>query len=201
MYPLLLVLGLALASGPVKASTAGSPGLLASVKAYEQAANRHDWQGIQPLIADDLVIDLGDGVSLVGRDSASQLHQWEWAMTTRIHYSNCRVSGATVTCEATEENDFLRAAGLGPIRYDSASLTFEDGRVSRLASVLSDESATAVSGFMQSFFTWARTADPKGLASFLKEDGSFTFGREPALALKRMVRAYVEAKAGRTRAI
>jgi hypothetical protein len=202
MYPSILVLAaLVLGPLPVDGRAPGSSALLASVKAYEAAANRHDWQRLQPLIADELVIDLGDGLSLVGRESASRLHEWEWAMGTRIAYSNCQASGTSVTCQATEENDFLRAAGLGPIRYETATLTFVEGRVVRLSSVLSEESAGRVGEFMGGFLTWAQTSDPKGTASFLNGDGSFTFERSGAMALKRLVRAYVQAKAGRSRAI
>jgi len=199
----LLLLSLSLIIAPGAGPSTPSPtGLLASVKAYEAAANRHDWQGLQPLLGDHLVIDLGDGMNLVGREGAGRLHEWEWAMATRIAYSDCKVSGATVTCRATEENDFLRTAGLGPITYTAATLTFEDGRVTRLSSVLSEESAASVGGFMESFLTWAKETDPKGLARFYDEgQGSFTFGREGAVTLKRLVRTYVLTKGGRTRVL
>ena len=202
MHASLLVLCLSLMTAGAGPSTPSSTGLLASVKAYEAAANRHDWQGMQPLLADRLVIDLGDGMNLEGRDGAGRLHEWEWAMETRIAYSDCRVAGKTVTCRATEENDFLRTAGLGAITYSAASLTFEDGRVTRLSSVLSDESAAVVGSFMESFLTWAKDTDPKGLSKFYNEEqGSFTFGRDGAMVLKRLVRTYVLTKGGRARVL
>ena len=67
------------------------------------------------LLSDDAVIDLGGDLALVGHESVRGLHEWEHAMATEIHYSGCEVAERTVTCRATEQNDFLRLAGLPDI--------------------------------------------------------------------------------------
>lgn len=201
MHLALVALVAALASvGPASRSHAPSQ-LLATLKAYEEAANRHDWQAVRALMAEDAVIELGEGLSLVGAEHARALHDWERAMGTETHYTKCTVSGDAVTCRATEENDFLRLAGLGPIEYSSSTITFEKGRVSRMRATLSDRSAEAVSRYMQPFLEWASTVEPKGVETFLKPDGSFAFGFEGALTFKRLVRLYGLTRGARVRAL
>jgi hypothetical protein len=173
--------------------------LLASLKAYEAAANRHDWTAVVPLMAEDAVIDLGGDLAIVGRDNARALHEWERAMGTETHYTDCRVEGQTVRCRATEENDFQRATGLAPIEYTSSVVVFENGRVVRMSATLSEESAAEVSRVMQPFLAWAGKAQPTTVATFLKDDGSFVFGYDSAMAFKRLLRLYEATRAGGSR--
>lgn len=190
MHIVLLASVLVLAGfGPTDPSPAPSE-LIASVKAYEAAANRHDWQALQPLIAENAVIELGDGLELVGRDKALGLHEWERAMGTETHYTDCSVKGESVTCRATEQNDFLRLAGLGPMDYTASTITFEAGRVVRMSATLSEESAAEVSRYMQPFLDWASKREPTRVATFLNSDGTFAFGFEPAMTFKRLLRVY-----------
>lgn len=201
MHAVLLATLIALtALGPADPAPAASD-LIASVKAYEAAANRHDWQAMQPLIAENAVIELGDGLALVGRDKALALHEWERAMGTETHYSNCTVKGESVTCRASEQNDFLRLAGLGPMEYAASTITFEKGRVVRMSATLSDESADVVTRYMQPFLEWAGKVEPKGVATFLKADGTFAFGFEPGMNFKRLVRLYALTRGGGSRAL
>ncbi len=174
--------------------------LLASLRAYQEAANRHDWSAVRPLMAENAVIELGGDLAIVGRDNARALHEWERAMETRITYTACAASGQTVTCEASEVNDFLRVAGLGPITYRASTIVFENGRVVRMSATLSDESARAVAEYMQPFLAWANEAAPRSVHAFLGDDGSFRFGFESAMTFKRLLRAYA-AHAGESRAL
>lgn len=175
--------------------------LIASVKAYQAAANHHDWRALEPLIAENAVIELGDGLVLVGREKALALHEWERAMGTETQYSDCTAKGDSVTCRAREQNDFLRLAGLGPMEYRASTITFEKGRVVRMSATLSDESAEVVTRYMQPFLEWAGKVEPKGVATFLKSDGTFDFGFEPAMTLKRLVRIYALTRGGGSRAL
>jgi hypothetical protein len=187
-------------SGPGAAAPA-SPNLLAVVQAYEAAANTHDWSRVDRLLAPNAVVELGDDLSLAGRDGVRALHEWERAMGTEIHYTECGVAGQTVSCRASEQNDFLRIAGLGAIEYSSSSLTFEGGRIARMSAVLSEESGQAVSRYMQGFLAWASRADPKATAVFLRPDGSFAFGYDSAMVFKRLLRAYVLTRGASSRAL
>jgi hypothetical protein len=212
----MVVFGLALVPAPGVVSmltvlfatvvTLASPGpdpsqLLASVKAYEEAANRHDWSKAVALIDDEAVVGLGGDLTLVGRESVRALHEWEGVLTTEIHYSDCAVADRTVTCRASEQNDFLRLARLGPVEYVSASFTFERGRIVRMTAELSEESDRAVSGYMQDFLAWAGRAEPKATGSFLNVDGSFAFGVDPATTFKRLLKVYALTKGGAARAL
>jgi hypothetical protein len=200
MYAVLLSTMLALPLLPV-APVPGPTSLLASVKTYEAATNQHDWTAVGPLLADNAVIELGDDLALVGRESARDLHEWERTMGTEIHFTGCTVEDQTVTCRAREQNDFQRLAGLAPIEYSATSITFEKGRIVRMTAMLSDESSEAVSRYMQPFLAWASKADQNGTNAFLKPDGSFAFGSESATAFKRLLRVYALTQKSGARAL
>ncbi|RPJ83831.1 MAG: hypothetical protein EHM13_06510 [Acidobacteria bacterium] len=198
---LLATLVVAMASAAPAPPASAPADLLASLKAYEAAANRHDWPAVRPLIAENAVIELGDDLSLVGREHARALHDWERAMATETRYSDCTVSGEAVTCRATEQNDFLRLSGLGPIEYTASTITFEKGQVARMRATLSEHSAEVVTRYMQPFLEWANTVEPKGVETFLKPDGSFAFGFDSAMAFKRLLRLYALTRGGGVRAL
>jgi hypothetical protein len=179
----------------------GAPDLISSVKAYEAAINSHDWSRVVPFLSEHIVVELGDDLALVGRERIRSLHDWERAMGTEIRYSECVTSGRTVTCRASERNDFLQMAGLGSIEYSTSSITFEDGRFVRMTATLTDASAEAVSRYLQPFLEWASKADPKGASHFLNADGSFAFGFDAAMAFKRLLRVYALTRGGWSRAL
>jgi hypothetical protein len=186
--------------GPAPSNRAPS-NPLASLKAYEKATNHHDWNRIAPLLDERAVVDLGDDLALVGRENVRGLHEWERAMSTETHYTGCTVSGQTVTCRASEQNDFLRLAGLGPIEYSESSVTFENGRVRRMRATLSSESAAAVSQYLQGFLAWAAKTDAKATSVFLKPDGTFAFGFDSATTFKRLLRIYALTRGGVSKAL
>jgi hypothetical protein len=197
--PLIAALAALVITGP--AAPASPSDLLDSVRAYQEAANRHDWSAVRPLMAENAVIELGGDLAIVGRDNARALHEWERAMETRITYSACAASGQAVTCEASEENDFLRVAGLGPITYRASTIVFENGRVVRMKATLSEESARVVSEYMQPFLAWASESAPNAVHAFLADDGTFRFGFDSAMTFKRLVRAYAASRTGASRAL
>lgn len=201
MHLTLLATVVAMASLAPVGSVPPSSDLVASVHSYEAAANRHDWAAVRPLLADNAVIELGGDLAIVGSDNARALHDWERAMGTQIHYSDCRAEGQTVTCRASEQNDFLRLSGLGPIEYEASRITFEGGRVVRMSATLSAESGNQVAGYMQGFLEWANKVSPDGVATFLNADGSFAFGFESAQTFKRLVRVYALTRRGSPRAL
>jgi len=180
---------------------AGSPDLRASVRAYEEAANSHDWNRIARFLGEHSLVELGDDLALVGRERIRALHEWERAMGTEIHYTDCVTAGRTVTCRASERNDFLRIAELGAIEYSASSITFEGGRCVRMTATLSDASAEAVSRYMQPFLEWAGRADAKATGRFLNPDGSFAFGYDAAMTFKRLLRVYVLTRGAKSRAL
>lgn len=182
-------------------AAAQSTDLVALVKAYEAAANSHDWNRVVPFLASNAVVALGDGLDLAGPERIRALHEWEGALGTEIHFTDCVADGQTVTCRAVERNDFARTAGLEAVEYSASSITFEDGRIVRMNATLSDASASAVTRYMQTFLAWVGETDPRGSSRFLNPDGSFTFGCNAASAFKRLLRVYALTRKGTPRAL
>lgn len=168
--------------------------LLNKVKAYVDAANRHDLEVIDAAITDDIVFELNGSNIAAGKGQFKIIQDNDAGFNTILEFVNCRQEGNTVICEAIERNDFLKAAGINELYYASEVITFKNGLIQKISANLSSASATAQDEFTQPFILWLKENRPEEFAKVMSPDGKYKWGRESAVIMVKLAGEYSASK-------
>jgi hypothetical protein len=147
-------------TAPSAAPSAAVPtaGLLAVVKAFEEAYNRHDVDATAGLFKDDGCIDWG-GRGECGYWSRQQLF-YDAALHRELELSDCGVADGRVTCKGTQRDDCLEAGGLGETHFAPVVFTFEEGKILLVQAVKTPEDAQRDLLFLYALAGWAHQTRP-----------------------------------------
>ena len=176
-----LLTGVALAQGD---------DLIRLVQAYQEAANQHDLDAIMAMWTDDAVFELVGMGKLVGPEQIRAIHDYDAGLHTELNFHNCSADGNTVTCEATERNDWQRAAQIPEYHYSSAVFTFKDSKIQSVVATMAPESAQILGPTMQAFNQWAMANRPDEVAKVVDENGNFIYRRESASIVVGMLKEW-----------
>ncbi len=149
---------------------------LERVKAYETIHNSDDIEAIMGMFAEEAVFELvGQGV-LPNLEAIRAIHEYDKGIQARIAFQNCAADGLTVTCQVTEQNEWLSAAGIGAISYTSSIFTFtETGKIQKLVAAISPEDGAAIGAILAEFIPWLMAERPQESAPLFSPDGQFIY--------------------------
>ena len=160
--------------------------LVARLRAYEEAGNRHDVDACVAMFAEDGVID-DRGIRIGGLEAIRAAHEYDRAVNARVAFDGFEVAGEIVSCRFIYTKDLDRVLGLDGF-HQAARFTFRDGLIREFAIVGADEAEIERHRRLKGpFFEWARRHQPELHAA------SRSFDYEGGTALRRLGEAWIAA--------
>jgi hypothetical protein len=146
------------------------------VRHYQTLANAHQIEEIMTLFTKGARFEMVGQGTLIGVEAIRALHEYDKGINTWIEFQNIQGDGLTVTCECIEENDWLKAAGMGLILYPKVEFVFtKSGQIKAIISVLSEEQKTAMQSVLASFIPWLKKYRPYICAGLFNSSGEFFY--------------------------
>ena len=136
-------------------TTSCAPTLVDRVKTLEKVHNRGDVEKEMTFFADDVIFEIVGSGKATGKEQLRKAVERQVIFNSVMNVRDCQAEGETVTCRVIEQNDLLKAAGVGPLYYESAQYEFEEGLIKTIRAKLSDESNRVTKEFWNSFSKWA----------------------------------------------
>jgi hypothetical protein len=141
--------------------TSCAPTLVERVHAMKDAHNRGDIEKELSFFADDVRCEFGGSFVINGKEELRKAVEQNALFRSRMTFTDCKESGNTVTCKVREENDMLKAAGLGPVYYEFSKQTYENGLIKGLRARPTQESIQMMRDFREAFGQWASDKYPQ----------------------------------------
>jgi hypothetical protein len=132
-----------------------SSNLVDQLRAYETAHNNHDIDQILSLVTDDIEFHLVGAEVSVGKQQIRWIEEWGAAVNSQLTFTDLKVRGNTLTCQATEKNDLFKLYGLEEFAYKSVTFIFHDGLIQEIRVEQSAASSQDVAELRQAFIEWA----------------------------------------------
>jgi hypothetical protein len=176
--------------------------MLAVVKAFQDAYNRHDVDAALDLFGKTACTDWSDGPRC--RDSGlEKLLRYEAALNSEIEISDCSVEGDRATCEATERNDCLAAGSQGGTHFAPVVFWFQDGVIAVIAATRMSADTQRARGFLSSLAGWAQKSRPAewdkaGRGDLLDAGASPVFDDQTGAAMSALCKEYAAVAAAAT---
>jgi hypothetical protein len=149
------------------------------LKAYEKALNSHDVNWVTRFHAEDIRFEVVGGFVKEGREQVRELAKWDAAVNCHLTFTDLVVSGDTVTCKATERNDWFRLAGIEEVHYGLNTIIFRGVLITSIRAELSQESVRAMGDAFEAITEWASEERSQQLAELMPE-GEFVHSAETA---------------------
>lgn len=160
------------------------------VTLFEQAANRHNLEALAALFTEDAEYELLGQDVLRGAAQLRALHAYDAGLNTVLEIADCSVDGDTVTCRMVEHNEWLAAAGLGPIVYHRATFTFAGDRIAKLTVAMDEEKVEEIGEVLHEFTPWLMDTYPREASRLFTEGGDFVYSRENGELVVRLLREW-----------
>lgn len=128
--------------------------LVKRIKAMEEAHNSGDVEMELSFFADDVRCDFGGSFVINGKEELRKVVEGNSIFNSQMTFTDCKEKGNTVTCKVTEQNDMLKAAGIGPVYYEFSEHVFENGLIKGLKAGPSEEYVFALKEFREDFGQW-----------------------------------------------
>ena len=138
-----------------------APTLVGRVHAMRDAHNRGDVEKELSFFADDVRCEFGDSFVINGKEELRGAIEQNALFNSRMNFADCRESGNTVSCKVTEQNDMLKAAGIGPVYYEFSEHTYEEGLIKSVRARPTQESSRIMREFREAFVQWASDKRPQ----------------------------------------
>ena len=160
--------------------------LIARVLAYQEVANRYEIDAAVAMFAESGAVEDARGDEYRGPDALRAAHEYDRECGARVAFSDCIVSGDTLTCRFVHCTALDRAVGLDGWR-SAAVFTFDGGRIVRFTSLpTGDEERERHRRAKGPLRTWAQRHYPDDFAV------SGGFDATAGAALARLARAWTE---------
>jgi hypothetical protein len=150
----------------------------------QAAHNNGDVEKELSFFDDDVRCEFGESIALEGKEQLRNAVRQNALLNSRMTFSDCKERGNIVTCKVKEQNDMLRAAGIGPAYYEFSQQIFEKGLIKEVRTKPSEESRRAWNEFWASFVTWVTDKRAQEWAG-LGTEGVTKENRNRLLALVR----------------
>jgi hypothetical protein len=189
---------------PAATAAAAAPAvdLLALIKAYQDAYNRHDVDATAGLFADKGCIDWGV-VPKCGSSELKDLLRYDAALNSQLEISDCIVEDDHVTCNAAQRNDCLAAGGLGETHYAPVAFLFQNGKIALVTATKMPEDAQRDLLFLYLLAGWSHRTRPAewdkaGRQDLLDDRLSPTFDNDTGAAMSALCKEYASVAAATT---
>ena len=186
-------------TGPPATSAAD---LLALVKAFEEAHNRHDVDTTLGFFGQGACMDWSDppGCMVLGLEG---LLRYDAALNGELEIGDCSAEGERVTCKGVQRNDCLAAGGLGETHYAPVVFWFQDGKIAVIAATRAPADTQRNLGFLSSLAGWAHRSRPAewdraGRGDLLDPSSSPTFDGQTGAAMSALCKEYAAVAAAAT---
>ena len=171
--------------------TSCAPTLVERIHAMKDAHNRGDIEKELSFFADDVRCEFGGSFVINGKEELRKAVEQNALLRSRMTFTDCEENENTVTCKVREQNDMLKAAGLGPVYYEFSEQTYENGLIKGLRARPTQESIQMMRDFREAFGQWASDKYPQEWAR-LRDEGVTKENVNKWLALVRTWRKEME---------
>lgn len=176
MNKLIMLASATLLLGLLAACSGTQADYVTMVQAYQEAHNAYEIDTVMDMFAEDAVFELVGQGTLPNLDAIRAIHEYDKGIQSTLSFENCITEARTVTCEATETNNWLEAAGMGEIFYSSTSFTFtEDGKIAKISASLSPEDGQGMGAVLEQFVPWLFAERPEESSSLFTAEGVFIY--------------------------
>ncbi len=168
-----------------------APDFLALINTYQESHNRSEVERALAMFSPDARFEVVGMGTMPDLDSIRALHHYDVGIQAQVEFSNCIVEDSIVTCEAREQNDWLKTAGLGSMFYPSSVFTFNpSGKITRIVATMSPDGARALGEVLSEFGPWLHTDRPEAAARLFTDDGLFVYSEENGRLVVQMLREW-----------
>ena len=164
--------------------TSCAPTLVERVYAMKEAHNRGDVEKELSFFCDDIRCEFGESFVINGKEELRKAIEQNALLRSQMTFTDCKESGNTVTCKVIEQNDMLKAAGIGPVYYEFSKQTYENGLIKGVRARPTQESIQMMREFREAFGQWASGTYPQEWAK-LSDEGVTKENVKKWLALVR----------------
>lgn len=149
------------------------------VRAYEQAYNRHDFNGIMSFYADDAQFTVVGAFNKTGIEQIRTITEWDTTVKVHMSISNIAVQGDTVTFKLVESNEWWRLAGIDTVTYYPCTIIFSNGLIKSIKAEATKESLAAINKVLPGIFSWVAKVRSEEYAEVMP-GGEFIYTAESA---------------------
>lgn len=161
------------------------------VKEYQEAANQHNIEGILVMFSDSARLDFGPMGIIQSKNQIRDIHEYDRALNTVIHFEQLREEENRVHCKIIETNNWLNIAGINRLLFTDAVFIFDnDGLIQTLKATLSPESSDSLLKALNNFDIWARENSADKYAQLFQNDSSFTYSYENGKKVLELLRQW-----------
>lgn len=146
------------------------------VNAYQEAHNNNDVEKAMSLLTEDIKYEVVGEWTLEGKEKLRKLFETDADTNSKQFFTDIKVGENKVTFKFTEQNDWLKLAGIDALLGESGEFIFEEGLIKVIRLKRSQESIMAMRKFRSSFGRWAANnrmdelSKLKGTAVLARED-------------------------------
>jgi hypothetical protein len=134
-----------------------------------------------------------ESFTLRGKDELRNLAEYNSIIHSKFVYSNLTDYKDTVTCQLTENNEWLAALGITSIAYDYAKFVVRHKYIWDIIMKMNDQSIDEISSKTEPLIDWASNNKPDVLNDIMP-GGEFIYNKVTAEMWLKLVQEYNAAK-------
>lgn len=139
---------------------------------------------------EDIIFDLGD-IRLSGKEALRGGAEWDSVINSRFYFSDFRISGDTVFCKCTEENDISKLQGIEKGYFDPVIFVFENDKIKYTKWEMTQQSKDNNRIAYSTVIEWASLKEPQQLDD-LMPGGNFIMNAVTANGWLALTKAWLE---------
>ncbi|MEJ2049705.1 MAG: hypothetical protein P8Y60_07670 [Calditrichota bacterium] len=164
------------------------------VMKYFDAVNKHEPATELSLLSDNITYSELESFTLRGKDELRNLAEYNSTIHSKFVYSNLSEYEDTVTCQVTENNEWLAALGITSVTYDYAKFVVRHKYIQDIIMKMTDQSIDEISSKTEPLIDWASNNKPNVLND-IRPDGEFIYNKVTAEMWLKLVQEYNASKA------
>jgi len=139
---------------------------------------------------DGIKFEFGD-LPLNGKEALRGWAEWDSVTNCRFYFSDFRISGDTLSCKCTEENDISKLQGIEKAYYDPVIFVFEGDRIKYAKWEMTEKSKNDNRIAYSALMEWASLKESQQLED-LMPGGNFIMNAATANGWLKIAKAWRE---------
>jgi hypothetical protein len=148
------------------------------VRHYVEAANRHDLEAVEAMLADEVVWFLGPD-TLTGKHEVLAPLNFDTGAQTHLELREITARGDTAEFEMAEHNRVLMALGIHELVHHTR-FVFRDGLIVRKEEIRQPGGIEAFADSVASFANWLYVEEPEAYDRIWGPGGKFVYSQSTA---------------------
>ena len=159
------------------------------VRKYLDAHNAHKTHRALKLFDENASFHVGTTHIKNGIEEIRSIEEWDSVLQSTYRYEIVKINEDTVFCDIQENNLWLDALDIEPVKYQYAQFIIRNNKIQQVSVKLTREDQKRLSEELNHLMKWALQTNPDMIAEISK-DGEFVYNRQSAETWLKLVRKY-----------